>query len=90
MKHTPDNHKAYVSPRSVRDARQIIEPAITDSQIAAVHGKTLETIRRWRDRGEFKTWRQLPGNRFEVPVSAYQAFIEAHTLHAPTHPHHSS
>jgi hypothetical protein len=90
MRPTPDNHKAYVAPRSVRSARQIIEPAISDRQIAAVHGKTLETIRRWRDRGEFETWRQLPGNRFEVPVSAYQAFIERHTLHAPTTPPHTS
>lgn len=77
------NRAGYVAPRSVRDARQIIEPAVSDSQIAAVHGKTLETVRRWRDRGEFAHWRRLPGNRFEVPVSVYQEFIERHTLHAP-------
>ena len=77
------NKSGYVAPRSIRGAVQIIEPALSDSQIAAVHGRTLETIRRWRDRGEFASWRVLPGNRFEVPVSAYQQFIERHTLRAP-------
>lgn len=66
----------------VRARRQVVEPALTARQIAALHGVTQKTVSRWAEAREFRAWRRTPGGSIEVPVSAYQEFVERHSLGA--------
>lgn len=60
-----------------------IEPVLTGRQLAAVHGVTLKTIRRWAEAGEFDRYRRTPGGAIEVPVEAYHAFCQRHEFTRP-------
>lgn len=66
----------WVLQRDRRRAPQQIEPALPGKQIAICHGVPLRTVRRWARTGKFARWRELPGGKVEVPVSAYQEFVE--------------
>ena len=53
-----------------------IDAVLTGRQLAAVHGVTLKTIRRWAEQGEFPRYRRNPGGGIEVPVKAYLEFCK--------------
>lgn len=59
------------------------ELAVAGKAIAACHGVSHETVRRWAARGEFEHYRKTPGGSVEVPVAAYLDFLNRYSFTCP-------